>query len=281
MKILVLSPAKCDSTYLHSLIFKSRPDPKVSIFEDIDRALRFGYEGEVVSKILLDHIMRKDNPDVIVDKLIRKFDKVILLCRDPRDAIISRFIFCFGPMFIDFANKDKEKYFDVIRLLEKKESGDNISFKKILKATTSGRVRLYDNYMGQFVSVFSWLIRLKETKNVFVMKYEDIIDKNMRDLNDYLGFEVSGFDNKMINPTKALIARTKKFDNWKSFFTSTDVEWLKLQYWHLLYYLDYSLDWDLSDEPISSEHYSEYMKKNIEATGKNASKPRRRRRRRR
>ena len=98
----------------------------------------------------------------------------------------------------------------------------------------------------------------------FVFRYEDMIDKNVDALNNYLGFEIK--DDAEIPQTtkKSKVARKKAYGDWRQWFTEEDVELYKPVYSPYMDTIGCDInDWALTPEPVISPEFSSLYVKGL------------------
>jgi hypothetical protein len=200
----------------------------------------------------------REHPEQIIERLVKNYDKVILLHRDPRDSLISRAIWYIKP---EYVNKS-QIYKKAIGLLKKKESGEHVSLECFIDTIGRGNIK-YSNKLGQHRKVYNLVLSLNKTVP-FSMSYNQVIEGDFKSLSDYLGVKIKSGEFIPRHKTHAVISRTNSTDNWKSFLTEEDIDWYKPIYQKHIKALGYDLNWDLIDEPIDSKYHSEYLEKTIE-----------------
>lgn len=228
-------------------------------FEPQSALIDFDPDKTTLAKIL---IQRRINREVYYS-LWKEFTKKILIIRDPRDIIISNLLYLIRHS--NFYN-DPEKVNQFISLLREKEKNPRIiSLLKVFE--------LYDELNGT-VSNFKFVNCIKldldnvirfheENPDYFVIKYEDFIDKNLKDLENYLGFRLLG-DSKVDSSLKR-VSRTNSYGNWKDWFTEEDIHFFRPIFLEYLEKYSYNDDWKLSKDPkIPKKHCSEYVNMIIE-----------------
>jgi hypothetical protein len=97
----------------------------------------------------------------------------------------------------------------------------------------------------------------------FIFKYEDLIEGNSDELNNYLGFEIKNDAEVPKSTKKAKVARKKTYGDWRNWFLEEDVQVLKPTYLPYIKTIGYDCDdWSVSAQPsIEPEFSSIYMKR--------------------
>jgi len=259
LKILIVGLAKTGTTALFYYV-KSLFDTSETLFEHgSDKSLidsNFhnieNIEDNVVSKSLFyQQTFKKKSLNSIADK----YDKRILIIRDPRDVLISIFFYVWNKQH----SPDKEKFYEALELVKKKEANpDSVSFKELMETVPCQDKNLLEQYENLY-------LQMKELdENWFIFKYKDLVDKNFTELNNYLSIEVP-LHKKEINVSSAhsRVVRTKSYNNWKNWFTKTDCEYYKGLFNPILDQFGFdSTDWNIiENSKLSPETGSQYMLK--------------------
>ncbi|MBS3079633.1 sulfotransferase domain-containing protein [Candidatus Pacearchaeota archaeon] len=191
------------------------------------------------------------------------FDKKILIIRDPRDRFISYLLYKI--MHSKFWN-DEEKVSRFVDLLRKKEENpDSVSVLEIVKLFYELDGWYFDNavFKNETTNQTNFMIDfLEEYQNFFILKYEDFIDGNLKKLEEYLGFELTG--SSEVRKHFQRVVRTKSYDNWKNWFTKEDVEYFKPLFIVFMNHFGYAENWNLNENKIiHPEHCSKYLERII------------------
>ncbi len=180
------------------------------------------------------------------------YNKKICIIRDPRDLLISTFFYSWNKS----DNPPREKFPSALKLvLQKEKEPQTVDFTALLALRPEVPASILDSVRN--------LCAL--TKNLgdewHILKYEDFVTNNVVGLNDYLGFPIS-LEASVPGQLKR-VERSKKFDNWRRWFTENDVQQLKPQLDEYLACLRYDPeDWTLAANPtLSPAEGSEYMTK--------------------
>jgi GT2 family glycosyltransferase len=251
-RILITGVGKSGSTALFHAVLKSLPPQTVTLFEP-----------ENSKKTLAADTL----PPVLVKSFIpfsenfNFFEKKILLVRDPRDNLISLLLYKPYNVIGRGFPGEKEKAFKLvdtfIDLIKCKENSPlQVSVKELadhLDLLPQKRMNLISSYYATH-------------PDVFILKYEDYIDNNLAKLEEYLQLKIT---NEVEIPENYMrITRSKKYGNWKNWFTSEDIAYFKPLMSNYLEQFGYSQDWDLASEPrLDPETGSRYIEKIVkEAT---------------
>src|SRR3989339_83275 len=249
MKILIAGLPKSGTTALFFKIKDSLSKDFRLLFEPKE------YQEEknpnVLAKILIDPYVK------INTKSFSNFDKKIVILRDPRDKMVSHFLYSFyhkpffnNPQFIK----------KIIQLLQKKEKNpDSVSFRELLDVRgkfispyySPTKEENYYDYYDKFI---------EENKDFFIVRYEDIVENKLTQLENYLGFNL----NKVTQVDKSLkrVERTKARGDWKNWFTNEDVRYFKPVFEKFMRKYGYWDDWTTNvKKKIPSEFGSGYVKR--------------------
>lgn len=249
MKILIYGLPKTGTTGLYFLIKNSQNNEGCFLFEP---------DYNTLSNALMNHdsLLVKTLAGQRCEALFDKFDKIILIIRDPRDWVISSFLYSTALHKI----YDNNLFISVmLNILSKKQKDTSfISFRNLVKCEVKGQLPWIDNgYLSDIV--FNNLINYhKQVPNTFfILKYEDFVQRNISQLEQYLGIKLSG-SSDVSNDLKR-VERTKNYGDWKNWFTPDDVEYFKPIFKEYMDYFGYS-DWELpAEQRISPSHGSTYV----------------------
>lgn len=254
MKILIAGMPKTGTTLLYCKIKNSMPRDTDCLFEPLDFVSKLKKDN-VLAKILISPYLASN-----FGEDLSKFDKKILIIRDLRDWIVSDLLYsvyhkpyCTNRIFVE----------DFIKLLEKKEKDPN-------------SLPLVDiiNMRDKFVSFFynptdpkKYLVYQNDfernNKDFFVIKYEDIIDGRLEELEKYLGLKLES--KTSVDEKLKRVERKKTYGDWKNWFTKEDVLYFKPIFDDFLKSHKYLDAWDIEErKEIMPEYSSLYVKRIIE-----------------
>lgn len=269
MKIVIFGLAKSGTTALFYKIRNSLPRGAVCLFEPrsfdprvlkaggIKRLLTGRRPPDVLAKVL------PFRPEGAVDAAsFSSFEKQILLVRDPRDRLISRLLY--GVYHSAFYDQD-ERVCEFLRVLRRKEADPrSVPVTALLKtlAELNGGHFSFEGWAADYArhSVRAPLDFHDGHPNLFVCKYEDMIERRLSELEDYLGLRLTG--GGAVPAELGRVARTKGHGNWRDWFTAGDAEALRpvLRPYLERYYA--GADWRLSATPsIPAEFGSGYVER--------------------
>lgn len=277
-KVLLIGKAKTGTTVVSKTIQNSLSncdyelEPKSAGFFTQDRV---SYADNLMVKVIFEHFNSTPNvrQAILSNELPLKFNKKILLIRDPRDELISRLCYMVRPLHMQ-GRMTPEKLQQWLHCIHKKEqSPSQVSFLSLVNDMDSifQTSKFVEGFL-EFCNQYTHFIKLS-SKDVFSLKYEDFIDGNFDKLEQYLGFKLS---RELINTSEnqpsnqdELIQRTKRsssYGGWKEFLTEDDVVYLKPLLSDMLDDLGYT-DWQLNaSNSLDPINYSTYIDKLVEFT---------------
>jgi hypothetical protein len=195
----------------------------------------------------------------------KEFDKKILIVRDPRDRMVSNFLY--GIRHSNFYDK-KEKFNLLMDTLRKKEKDpesisllDLYQLRTELSGFTFSKKSFFDLFRGHSECFMDFH---RKNEDYFLIKYENFIDKNFSNLEKYLSFSISETSTVPLGLKR--VERTKGYGDWKNWFTKDDVDFFKPLFKDYMekYKYDFN-DWLTNeDKKIEPEFCSLYVERIIE-----------------
>ena len=254
MNIVIAGQAKSGTTGLYQTVKKAMlssgieflclfepkgPKPWESYFSKCKK------DSSILTKIMLKKRFFESDA-------INAFDKRIMITRDPRDRLLSAFLFkplsrpkklkSHVPRFVKLL-KEKENDPASISFLELVEKADQIGFGSLNYKMVS-EMLLYQNYAIS-------------TNNFFSLKYEAFVSNEFDSLSKYLGMPVAG--NEPQPDWLKHIERSRGYGEWRNWFTPRDVEILRPLLQTAMGKIGYNDDWELPEtqviEPSTSSEY--------------------------
>jgi hypothetical protein len=192
------------------------------------------------------------------------YDRMIWMARDPRDVAISEMLYRWHKGY----RGQKKQYQAYLELIQRKEQNPaSVPFHEICRyigqdnwpMTTE---EVLDREIFRYQRMHDFVKNL--TSEWLVFRYEDMIDKNVGALNNYLGFEIK--DDAEIPQTtkKSKVARKKAYGDWRQWFTEEDVELYKPVYSPYMDTIGCDInDWALTPEPVISPEFSSLYVKGL------------------
>ncbi len=147
-----------------------------------------------------------------------KFDKKILLLRNPLDRIISYLLYM--PYNGDGFSDDRNAYKYIDLLMKKANAPELVGVNDIDRCfkNVTERSSLIRAVAKQSNSIYDLA---QNTQEFFLLKYEDFIQNNLQGLSGYLGREI--FNQVKVSKQFARTERSKSFDNYKYFFLNQEI----------------------------------------------------------
>lgn len=250
MKIVILGLAKTGTTGLFYKIKNSLGADTLCFFEP--QKIEIDKLGNTKNVLVKELLWSKDRNYSIYPS----FDKKILIVRDPRDYFISSLIYSsfFHGSFIS-----KEVLSRVFSIIQQKENNsDLVSFMNLveeLKQSVSNkpdRLIMWKDQINRFMNFH------RDHQDFFVFKYEDLVKQDFVKLEEYLGLKLSGSSD--VDVSLSRVVRSKKSNNWKSWFTTQDVSYFQNYVKEFMMTYSYFCDWELNnDRSIPKAEASEYI----------------------
>jgi hypothetical protein len=191
------------------------------------------------------------------------YDRKIWMARDPRDAAVSRMLYRWHRGTTG-RKKQYETHLDLV--LKKEKDPRSLPFSEICRYTGhNGSPRTVEQVVEEerhrYQQMTDFVCDLGDSW--FLFKFENLVDLNFNDLNDYLGFEVETDANIPSASGKAKVIRKKATGDWRHWFTEEDEELFKPAFKPYMELMGYDCDdWALDPNPIIEPEYSSaYMQK--------------------
>ena len=179
-----------------------------------------------------------------LEPALTAFDHAVLLVRDPRDWIISRYLYSWYREHQPVA----KFYRRAVRLVRRKEAAPvSLPFFRLLAAgNASGR-----DLGEEIVPAYAELRQLLTMAGAgaFVMRYEDFVAGRIEVLSAHLGLDLSA--DVRVDDSVARVARSRSSANWRKWFTPADVEFFSPRIDPILRACGYDADdWRLDETPV-------------------------------
>ena len=260
MKILILGHGKSGTTVFLFKVAGGLPDCRAFSGGDPGEHPG-GYENAVYKYTYSERKGRTFDLFADHDTEI-SYDRKIWMARDPRDIAVSEMLYRWHK-----GHRGKTKQFQAhLELVQKKE-----------RDPRSIPLHILCRYIGhdhwpmsteevaelarfRYQRMYEFVKSLGE--DWFIFKYEDMIDKNLDRLHDYLGFEIKDDAEIPLTTKKSKVARKKSYGEWRHWFTEEDVAFYRPIYLPYMEMIGYDCeDWALSPDPvIEPEFASLYIK---------------------
>lgn len=263
-RILIVSLAKSGSSALFFSIKEKLSKEAVSFFDarTLNQAV-FIESRDVLINVKFHRLGTRP----FQDKHLDQFEKKIFLARDPRDILVSAFIY--KSAYMGFARDPILREEFLVALRKKEEDPKSISLKQLyelrtkLKAQARFRPSISEMMQkDQEPEYYAEAIEFMDRRKDFhIFKYEQYVDEDFEVINQYLGLKL---ENKPDLGNMKHLARTKRYGNWRQWFTAEDVEYFRPIVKPYMDRFGYSDEWELDKNPIiEPANCSEYFKKLI------------------
>ena len=238
MRVLIVGEGKSGTTALLRSVSAALGEPAES-FEPTDLgAVDFAPESLVVKKLLTN--WTEDEGEQI-----DRFDRVVLIVRDPRDRLISHLLYDAYNRAGELRQDQRDRW---LRVLEHKITpAPNIPVVKLLDVwwQMTG-VDLLGAHMRSMQRINAFYVQNRDL--VHLTHYEDYVDGRFDELSDHLGLRL---EPGTVRATERRVARRRGHGDWRHWFNRTDVtvfrpitaKWLR----RFGYDPD---DWGLAENPV-------------------------------
>jgi len=258
LKILIVGLPKCGTTYLTYKLAANLNKAKINFEPNSKKGLSntsFHKDAVTLSQNVITKCLYYPKSDVKIGDAQNYYNKKIWIVRDPRDRLISTFLYTW---YHKHKKRSEEKFNKTLQtVLLKEENPGAIPFHKIIECIFS-----VDAFLREEKRVTQHLVKAITSLNEqwLFLKYEDLIDNNIEALENYLSIKLSKKpkNNFSLNRVK----RTATYNNWKNWFTPEDVELLQPIYQPALGFLNYDENWKLNEpQIITQQEASEFLVK--------------------
>jgi hypothetical protein len=208
--------------------------------------------ASMLSKIMFKPVFYRSN-------ILDSFDKKIMIVRDPRDRLLSMFLF----KALSRPKQVKELIPGFISLLEKKEADPkSISFVDMMLSVVEMGFGAF-NLEGAAEQLVAQT-EFAEKQGLYVIHYEDFVSGNFDGISEYLGVEVD--KNEKQSSWLKHIERSRGYGEWKNWFVQSDVDALSPIFKKPMINLGYDDDWSLlAEQTIDPTTSSLHVKTNFES----------------
>lgn len=267
MRILIAGQGKSGTTALFFTIRNSL-GPAVCLFEPKSYDAEDATIGlPVIAKVLLF---------IDVDyESFERFDKKILIVRDPRDRLISSLLYAVRHSRFCLDNKKLAAFIEILEKKEKEPRAvptlDVIKLFNVLNAgaidsSTNLYATIRQPFLDRLLDIQDFAMRWHDSHGDYhLIKYEDFVDSRFDVLEKYLGFTLHC--NTTVDKAYSRVERSKSYGSWKNWFLEEDVEYFKPLLWAYMQRYSYGDDWEINPKPyISSEQASNYVRRLAQET---------------
>ncbi|MEM1330745.1 MAG: putative capsular polysaccharide synthesis family protein [Planctomycetota bacterium] len=180
-----------------------------------------------------------------------RFDATVWIARDPRDQIVSAFLYAFFR-----SHRVPERIFEIAQdMTKRKEAGEHIPLVEMMTACFGEKYYHHPEYYGErLTSCFR-----EPSDDLVIFSYDDLIAKDFRALGDRLHLDLAG--EAEVPGQLGRVKRSGGSGEWRRWFTPEDIEHFRPFLAEYMTLMGMDDDWELSDEPINPEYSSRYMEK--------------------
>lgn len=262
-KIVVFGQYKTGTTGVFTQIRNSLPSGSRALFEPAS------YEPETLDDkrwVLAKTILKfAGHPEPVDYDSFLCFDRQIMLCRDPRDWLVSFALFqCQEKPSI---YRSEEAMAWVMSYLRCKEADPrSYPLKDLLDFIFSLPPAMATDFFAkrtQGLQAFCMQFADRLRSNHFLLRYEDFVDGRLADLSDYLELDLIG--DAQVDEQFAHVPRTCAYGDWKNWLTAEDEALFRPYFDAYIRHYGYETDWRTNDHPkIDAQHGSEYVARVVE-----------------
>lgn len=230
MHYLIAGLAKSGTTILFSRIEQAlSPAPETYFEPDRDeQLLKILASEHTLTKVLIGRVKSSN-------ELLRRFDRHIVIYRDPRDQFISMLLY----LFYDF-----------------QVSGDQSGYEQALEALTHkvenpaehSTIELYNKVAGLVgrapIAVFD---KLHDEQTAYIaafsphlLRYEDFVDDKLGSVEHYVKLNLH--NDAKVPETYGRVARSKGYGDWKNWLNEQDLRYINSEWGGAITDLGYALE---------------------------------------
>ncbi len=220
MRVLILGQGKSGTTALlyalHDALNRTTDREHTVIFEPPDLKTVGRFTKDIIVKKLIGTVKEHEY------RIFKQFNRVVWIERDPRDVVISRFLYNFRHRPL---SKNPGQLEVMLNLLRKKETDPaSVGFCELIETGKQfdGVDVIASTEIDQQIAREIWN-QLK--KPPIVVRYEDFVSGSTSELEQIFGVPINA--NVDIPPPRNRVVRTKGTGDWQNWFTQKDVELLK------------------------------------------------------
>ncbi len=251
MHYLVAGQGKSGTTALFACLEQSLPGPLHTSFEPRrpeQVTAVFGATG-------VEHTLSKVKLQYLDENIpVERFDRIVLIVRDPRDMLVSRLLYGFYEFQQHGLPAEYDAACEVLRA--KVDDPDSIGVYDLLirLAELQGR----EPAIGAKAERLP--LRFARRHEPFVLKYEDFVDGDLAALEDWLGLElVREID---VGDRLRRVERTRSYGEWPEWFTGDDLARLNQEWARYLDVFGYEpVSESKPDKHIPRETSIEYVQR--------------------
>jgi hypothetical protein len=269
VKIVIYGLGKSGTSALFYKVKSSLPKGTIALFEPSSFGLRERAEGR--ARALLRGRVRPDvlakvlpcDPRPVRVRDFDRFDRQVLIVRDPRDWLLSALLYRSYHAGGFHADPEAGAFLELLRRKEADpRSVPVISLLHALEraqqaaspAASSGRFP--EQALARLLAFHA------ERRHLPFFRYEQMVDGDFRAAEDILGFPLTG--SSTLPQSLWRVVRTKGYGAWRDWFTQADMETFRPVLRPFLDRYYPGSDWDLSPSPsLDPDQGSRYVERLI------------------
>jgi hypothetical protein len=185
-----------------------------------------------------------------------RYDRMIWIARDPRDAAVSEMLFRWHRGYWG-RKRQYQAHLDLV--LKKEKDPKSVPFHVICRYASRSEKwpitteEVVETERLRYANMAEFVRRLGP--EWFLFKYEDMVSGRYAGLNQYLGFQVE--KDGEVPEAYGKVVRKRATGDWRHWFTEEDVNVFKAAYQPYMDVIGYDLDdWALSPRPVIEPVYS-------------------------
>jgi hypothetical protein len=254
MHIFVVGQAKSGTTALYSGILQALPGKVFTLHEptsaqQMESVFSAGGADHTLSKVLLGEAVSSGFD-------FSRADKLVYICRDPRDNLISRLLYR-AQLFK--RNQDGAAFEQYATMIQAKVDGEDIAvetlFQEALRLT--GASTQWSG-LGLQRSCDSAIAFVAGESGCCVLKFEDLVDANLASVGDYLGIELGA--TIRVEQKFQSVVRSKAYGEWANWFTPHDVDFYRPLFAQYMEFFGYADDYTLpAQQQINEQNSIDYI----------------------
>ena len=255
--VCVVGSSKTGTTGLYSAVWNGLRAHEDRVYgllekydEDVYRNLqRLAPSTPLVSKVLLT------NNNFSAD-LVARFDRRLLIVRDPRDTLLS--VAMYYPVRAlnrGASQAEIDEYVDLVRT--KEQDPTSVSFMDLLVAVYRLSGQKVDE-TSDFSRRYRVATRFASKVDAYTVYYERFIRDDLADVSEHLGFEIH---NARPSDYSGIVLRSGGAGEWRHWFLPSDVEAFRPIMTPYMERFGYEDDWEIAADPkIDPANGSEYVR---------------------
>jgi hypothetical protein len=261
--IVIFGQYKSGTTGLFTKVRNSLPENTRTLFESLTYDPE---EGDPFRWVLAKTILKEPgHPEPVNYKSFMRFDRRLLLSRDPRDWLISATLFICQLKESVF-NDENTLAWVMDYLYRKEENPRELSVITLLDyiLSTPPAITL-ESFAHRAKMRHAFCIEFQQSLGDAVqpIRYEDFVDGQLSIVENYLEIPLTG--DAQVQAAYNHVPRTCSYGNWRDWLTPEDIHFFKPFFDDYIRYQQYDPDWCLHEFPmIQPAHCSGYLRRVVQ-----------------